>query len=118
PTFPVLRRKVLSNASKVAHLPSKKLQALTRPSAKYLVGWSHGVETLRPGVVDTAKGSYYMNCAFYKDPHLQSADGTKHPGFEEYTASNVWPEKEDIAGFQDDAQDLIKLIIDTAVLVA
>ncbi|KIW28271.1 uncharacterized protein PV07_07949 [Cladophialophora immunda] len=118
PTFPPLRQKVLSNASRLAHLPPPTLQTLTKPSAKYLVGWSHGVETLRPGVVDTAKGSYYMNCAFYKSPSLQSADGAKFPGFEEYTAPNVWPEEGDIPEFQSDAEELIRLIIDTAVLVA
>jgi hypothetical protein len=126
-SFTPLRQQVLSNASRLAHLPAKSLQSLTKPAAKYLVGWSHGVETLRPGVVDTAKGSYYINCAFYKDPSLQGADGSKHPGFEEYTAPNVWPLEEPpsaseedgaIPGFKSDAQELIKLIIDTAVLVA
>ncbi|OAL35748.1 hypothetical protein AYO20_04898 [Fonsecaea nubica] len=117
-TFPLLRQKVLSNASRLAHLPRPVLQTLTKPSAKYLVGWSHGVETLRPGVVDTAKGSYYINCAFYKSPALQSADSEKFPGFEEYTAPNVWPGPEDIPRFQNDAENLIRLIIDTAVLVA
>ncbi|KIW87316.1 uncharacterized protein Z519_11952 [Cladophialophora bantiana CBS 173.52] len=117
-TFPSLRQKVLSNASRLAHLPPQKLQNLTKPSAKYLVGWSHGVETLRPGVVDTAKGSYYINCAFYKSPSLQSADGEKFPGFEEYTAPNVWPEEADVPEFRSDAEELIRLIINTAVLVA
>ncbi|EXJ95737.1 hypothetical protein A1O1_00861 [Capronia coronata CBS 617.96] len=65
--FARLRTKVLSDASRLAALPEEKLQQLTNPTAKYLVGWSHGVETLRPGVVDTAKGSYYVNCAFYQD---------------------------------------------------
>lgn len=124
-TFAPLRQRVLSNASRLAHLPSQTLQSLTKPSAKYLVGWSHGVETLRPGVVDTAKGSYYINCAFYKNPQLNGADGEKFPGFEEYTAPNVWPPEQpaqadggSITGFRSDAQELIKLIIDTAGLVA
>jgi hypothetical protein len=118
PSFPSLRTRVLSNSSRLASLPPSTLADLTNPQAKYLVGWSHGVETLRPGVVDTAKGSYYINCAFYRDPSLQGADGTKFPGFEEYTAPNVWPADEDVPGFRSDAEDLIRLIIDTAVLVA
>ncbi|KAK5233456.1 hypothetical protein LTR47_005549 [Exophiala xenobiotica] len=118
PSFPSLRTRVLSNSSRLASLPPSTLATLTNPQAKYLVGWSHGVETLRPGVVDTAKGSYYINCAFYRDPNLQGADGTKFPGFEEYTAPNVWPADEDVLGFRSDAEDLIRLIIDTAVLVA
>ncbi|OAP58596.1 hypothetical protein AYL99_07686 [Fonsecaea erecta] len=117
-SFAPLRQKVLSNSSRLAHLPPATLQKLTKPSAKYLVGWSHGVETLRPGVVDTAKGSYYINCAFYKSPSLQSADADRFPGFEEYTAPNVWPEEGDIPHFKSDAEELIRLIIDTAVLVA
>lgn len=119
-TFPNLRSRVLQNSSRLAALPTQKLEELTKESAKYLVGWSHGKETLRPGVVDTYKGSYYINCAFYKDPSLQGVrDGAeKFPGFEEYTAHNVWPDNADIDDFEPDAEALIRLIIDTAVLVA
>lgn len=118
PSFPALRTRVLTNSSRLASLPPSTLQRLTNPAAKYLVGWSHGKESLRPGVIDTAKGSYYINCAFYKSPALQSADGARFPGFEEYTAPNVWPEEGEVKGFKSDAEELIKLIIDTAVLVA
>lgn len=118
--FSTLRSRALTNSSRLAALPESKLEDLTKASAKYLVGWSHGKETLRPGVVDTYKGSYYINCAFYKDPSLQGVrDGAvKFPGFEEYTAPNVWPEDKDVESFKNDAEELIKLIIDTAVLVA
>lgn len=75
PEFALLRRKVLADASRLAALPTDKLQRLTNPAAKYLVGWSHGVETLRPGVVDTAKGSYYVNCAFYTGNRNHHRDG-------------------------------------------
>lgn len=118
PTFTDLRSKVLSNSSRLAALPASTLARLTKPAAKYLVGWSHGVETLRPGVVDTAKGSYYINCAFYRDAALEGADGDRFPGFEEYTAPNVWPTDEEVEGFRADGEQLIRLIIDTAVLVA
>jgi isopenicillin N synthase-like dioxygenase len=118
PNFPALRSSVLASSSCLAALPSPTLQSLTKPVAKYLVGWSHGVETLRPGVVDTQKGSYYINCAFYRHPALQGADADKHPGFEEYTAPNVWPPEQDIPGFKSAAEELITLIIDVAVLVA
>jgi len=120
PDFGSFRTKVLSNSSRLAALPASKLESLTKESAKYLVGWSHGKETLRPGVVDTYKGSYYINCAFYKDPNLQGVrDGAeKFPGFDEYTAENVWPSDEDVKDFKSDAETLINLIIDTAVLVA
>ncbi|EXJ89838.1 hypothetical protein A1O3_02905 [Capronia epimyces CBS 606.96] len=131
--FARLRSKVLSDASRLAALPREKLQQLTNPAAKYLVGWSHGVETLRPGVVDTAKGSYYVNCAFYQDRNKnqdQNQDKNQNqnqpttgqlsspPGFEEYTSPNMWPEESDLPRFQADVEALITLIIDTAVLVA
>lgn len=119
-TFAELRSKVLTNSSRLAALPPSKLEPLTKESAKYLVGWSHGKETLRPGVVDVFKGSYYINCAFYKDPNLQGVrnGAEKFPGFDEYTAENIWPSDEDIQSFKTDAEKLIRLIIDTAVLVA
>ena len=120
PTFPQLRSTVLSNSSHLAALPPSTLETLTNASAKYLVGWSHGKEQLRPGVVDTLKGSYYINCAFYQDPSLLGADASRHPGFEEYTADSIWPDENhgDLPGFRKAAEELITLIIDTAVLVA
>ena len=117
-TFTTLRTQVLSNSSHLAALPRQKLDALTNEHAKYLVGWSHGKETLRPGVVDNLKGSYYINCAFYQDPARQSGDAARFPGFDEYTAANIWPDEEDIPGFKGSAEALITLTIDTAVLVA
>lgn len=116
--FQALRSKVLAHSSRLAALPAETLETLTKPQAKYLVGWSHGVETLRPGVVDTAKGSYYVNCAFYRDETLAGADAGKFPGFDEYTAPNVWPGEDRITHFKRDVEELIRLVIDTAVLVA
>ncbi|RMZ84160.1 hypothetical protein DV738_g782, partial [Chaetothyriales sp. CBS 135597] len=81
--FAPLRTQVLGNASRLAALPPQKLQQLTNPRAKYLVGWSHGVEMLKPGLVDTAKGN-----------------------------------ESDVPGFRQSAEQLIRLVIDTAVLVA
>jgi hypothetical protein len=133
--FATLRRTVLANSSRLAALPGDVLKGLTRPSAKYLVGWSHGVETLREGVVDDKKGSFYVGCGFYQerkggggggDFGGQEGEAEKWVGFEEYTAGNVWPPEEKegqdegsaIPGFRESAEELIALIIDTAVLVA
>jgi hypothetical protein len=44
-------------------LPTEPLEC---PEAKWLVGWSCGKETLKDGRYDIFKGSYYINCAFYK----------------------------------------------------
>ncbi|RMD40123.1 hypothetical protein DV735_g4999, partial [Chaetothyriales sp. CBS 134920] len=84
--FAPLRTQVLHNSSRLAALPAPKLHQLTNPRAKYLVGWSHGVEMLKPGV--------------------------------EYTSPSLWPHEDDLPGFRQSAEQLIRLVIDTAVLVA
>ena len=116
--FSVLRQRLLSYSSYLANLPQPTLDSLSNPTAKYLVGWSHGKETLKSGHYDKLKGSYYVNCAFYQDPTLQSAPDTEFPNFPEYTASNIWPHESLLPGFKETFTDLCSLIIDTAVLVA
>lgn len=118
PHFPQLRTRVLANISRLSHLPSVKLDQLVNKDAKYLVGWSHGKESLRPGVVDTAKGSYYVNCAFDENDVVLQDMRSQFAGFEEYTAPNVWPDELDIPGFQQDVRELVSLIVDVAGLVA
>ena len=92
-------------------------EKLESPTAKWLVGWSCGRETLKSGVYDTLKGSYYVNCAFYKDPALSGAQGD-HADFPEYTAGNVWPEQGLLPAFRATFEELCTLVIDIAVLVA
>ncbi|PLN78335.1 hypothetical protein BDW42DRAFT_144244 [Aspergillus taichungensis] len=116
--FARLRAQVLSNASYLAALPEEELESLTSPQAKYLVGWSRGKETLRSGHFDTLKGSYYVNCAFYQDPTLQSAPAADFPDFPEYTAPNIWPPQDKLPTFRSSLEGLCTLIIDTAALVA
>lgn len=133
PRFPALRSRLLSHSSHLAHLPAEKRERLTNERAKYLVGWSHGKETLRPGVVDRGKGSFYLNCGFYragnghedekkkKNEDEASDENPAHnkwKDLEEYTAPNIWPDEEDIPGFRACAEELITMIIDVAVLVA
>ncbi|PYI24622.1 Clavaminate synthase-like protein [Aspergillus japonicus CBS 114.51] len=116
--FAPLRAQVLSNASYLAALPQEELETLTSAAAKYLVGWSHGKETLRPGVYDTHKGSYYLNCAFHQSPDLQGAPADHHPDLSEYTAPNIWPAPTSLPSFEPSVRELCSLIIDTAALVA
>ncbi|KAI9725671.1 MAG: hypothetical protein M1828_002956 [Chrysothrix sp. TS-e1954] len=113
-----LRNRVLSYSSYLANLPSRELEKLEQPQAKYLTGWSLGKETLKSGHFDTLKGSYYVNCAFYRDPALQSAPAENYPDFSEYTSPNVWPVEDVLPGFRDACEQLCALVIDTAVLVA
>ncbi|OGE51688.1 hypothetical protein PENARI_c012G06653 [Penicillium arizonense] len=117
-TFVELRKKVLSNASYLAALPESELESLTSPESKYLVGWSCGKETLKSGHFDTLKGSYYVNCAFYQDPSLDSAPAEGFPDLPQYTAPNIWPPPAKLPEFRGSIESLCGLIIDTAALVA
>ncbi|KAJ6102006.1 hypothetical protein N7486_004433 [Penicillium sp. IBT 16267x] len=116
--FTQLRTQVLSNASYLAALPPKELESLESPESKYLVGWSCGKETLKSGHFDTLKGSYYVNCAFYQDPTLDSAPADGFPDLPQYTAPNIWPSPEHLPTFRPSIESLCSLIIQTAGLVA
>lgn len=141
PTFIELRAKVLSNASYLAALPDAELgqsisqdiptlsmrkngskpisaESLTSAESKYLVGWSCGKETLKSGHFDTLKGSYYVNCAFYQDPSLDSAPADGFPDLPQYTAPNIWPSETKLPEFRSSMESLCGLIIETAALVA
>ena len=118
PQFLSLRERLLSYSSYIANLPPQILESLSSPAANYLVGWSHGKETLKSGHYDSLKGSYYVNCAFYQNPALQSAPSAEFPNFPEYTAPNIWPPETLLPGFKKTFVELCALIIDTAALVA
>ncbi|KAK0391619.1 hypothetical protein NLU13_1119 [Sarocladium strictum] len=119
--FPQLRHLALSYASYLGNLPREELDKLENVEAKYLTGWSLGKETLKNGQVDTFKGSYYANCAFYVDPTLECAKPTSEfsaANFPEYLSPNVWPDETVLPGFKPAVTSLCGLIIDVAVLVA
>jgi hypothetical protein len=108
PKFIALRRRLLSYASHLGNLSQSELEALECPEAKYLVGWSCGKEKLANDKVDTLKGSYYVNCAFYKDPKLDGADGD-YPDLPEYTKGNIWPREGLLDGFRETFQELVSV---------
>ncbi|KAF2808263.1 Clavaminate synthase-like protein [Mytilinidion resinicola] len=117
--FVELRHKLLSYSSYLANLPAEELAALESPDSHYLVGWSCGKETLKSGIYDTLKGSYYVNPApSFSDPSVQSSVAEKYPSFPEYTAPNVWPPTTLLPTFESTFRELCELIIDVAVLVA
>jgi len=119
--FMQLRHRLLSYSSYLGNLPESELEKLENPASKYLTGWSRGKETLKNGQVDTLKGSYYANCAFYVDPTLECAKPTAEfspENFPEYLSPNLWPGNQTIPGFKDTFKEICRLIIDTAVLVA
>ncbi|EFQ25520.1 uncharacterized protein GLRG_00664 [Colletotrichum graminicola M1.001] len=121
PEFSHLRHQTLSYASYLGNLPEHELKKLENEKAKYLTGWSLGKETLKNGQVDTFKGSYYANCAFYVDATLDCAKPTTEfntDNFPEYLSPNVWPAQDVLPGFKPSLESLCRVIIDTAVLVA
>jgi len=121
PEFVELRHRLLSYSSYLGNLPEARLEKLENPAAKYLTGWSLGKESLKNGQVDTLKGSYYANCAFYVDSNLLCARPTPQfnaANYPEYLSPNIWPEDSILPGFRDAFEDMCRLIIDIAVLVA
>jgi isopenicillin N synthase-like dioxygenase len=119
--FAQLRHMALSYASYLGNLPKAELDRLENAQAKYLTGWSLGKETLQDGQVDTFKGSYYANCAFYVDAALECARPTADfspETFPEYLSPNIWPADDVLPGFKPALTALCGLIIDVAVLVA
>lgn len=119
--FAELRHRLLSYSSYLGNLPKSELDQLENEKAKYLTGWSLGKETLKNGQVDNLKGSYYANCAFYVDPSLSCAKPTEEfnpDNFPEYLSPNMWPAESTLPGFKPTFEDLCRLIIDVAVLVA
>lgn len=116
-----MRHQALSYASYLGNLPKEELDKLENAHAKYLTGWSLGKETLKNGQVDTFKGSYYANCAFYVDAALECAKPTEEfseATFPEYLSPNLWPAEQILPGFKPAVTTLCSLIIDVAVLVA
>ncbi|TAQ85318.1 hypothetical protein B7494_g6356 [Chlorociboria aeruginascens] len=119
--FIELRQRLLSYSSYLGNLPESELEKLENPAAKYLTGWSRGKETLQNGQIDTLKGSYYANCAFYVDASLSCAIPTSEfspENFPAYLSPNIWPADTKIPGFKPTFEALCRIIIDTGVLVA
>ncbi|ODQ76991.1 hypothetical protein BABINDRAFT_163893 [Babjeviella inositovora NRRL Y-12698] len=120
--YEALRAKVLRSSTTLANLPPSILEGLESEESKWIVGWSCGKEKLANDTPDLLKGSYYVNCAFHKDPDLEGPTPDQITGLENsytpYTTPNIWPAEEDIPDFQQDLKKLCNLIIDVAEVVA
>lgn len=115
--------KVLKSISILSNLPAQELEKLESPESMWLTGWSCGREVLSSsGKPDYNKGSYYVNCAFHKDPTLEGPEkelAETFTDFKTYTTPNIWPSK--FAGletFEEDCKTLCNLIISVAEKVA
>lgn len=119
--YQTLREKVLKSAKIVASLPQEELEKLECPEAYWLVGWSKGKEKLASGKPDIAKGSYYVNCNFHRDPSKEEPDQhtkDQYPDLLAYTASNIWPSETVVPEFEKNFKDLANMIIDVTEHVA
>lgn len=119
-----LRTKVLKSASLLSNLPKNELTKLESEESMWLTGWSCGKEILaNSGKPDFNKGSYYINCAFHKDPNLESPSKEICEKFKKcktYTSPNKWPSKDldGLSTFEKDYKELCNMIIDVAESVA
>lgn len=122
--FHQLRMKVLQSASILATLEEAELQTLESEESLWLTGWSCGKEVLASsGFPDFNKGSFYVNCAFHKDPKLEGPSkelSNKFKDYKTYTTPNLWPlaRLDGLQTFEADCKALCNLIIDTAESVA
>ncbi|KAK5112773.1 hypothetical protein LTR62_003871 [Meristemomyces frigidus] len=116
PNYLSLRKTLLSYSSYLANLPPATLAEVEKPEAKYSTGWSCGKETLANGRYDTLKGSYYAQPIH--DVELEAKARSLYPECVEMTSANVWPPEEVLPGFERVFEELCRLIVDTAALVA
>lgn len=93
-------------------------ELLSSPSSRYLIGWSHGKETLTAGSYDNLKGSYYVNCASFQQCDPRNISSSQPSQYHGYTGENIWPREGLLPGFRHTFEELSKLIIDVASLVA
>jgi hypothetical protein len=114
--FAGLRARLLSYSSYLANLPKEELARTEKPEAKYNVGWSCGKETLASGRYDTLKGSYYAQPIH--DKELEAKARKLYPHVPEMTSENVWPREEVLPGFEALFEEVCRLIVDVAALVA
>jgi len=90
PDFVTLREKLLPLGSKFARLPDSIKAKMEHPQSHYSFGWSHGKESLRKGVPDTHKGSFYNNPQ-YDIPTTNEELIKRYP---EVCLPNIWPQDE------------------------
>jgi isopenicillin N synthase-like dioxygenase len=67
-----LRENLLRKSREFAILPKEVKAKYEDAKSSYSFGWSCGVESMKNGVVDSAKGSYYAN-----PEHDKSTDDTE-----------------------------------------
>lgn len=113
PGYATRRARLLSLAPILAGLPQAELLSCMDKDSKYSVGWSHGVEELVSGRLDTGKGSFYANPMYDEVPDVPSELRGKHPA---YFQPNKWPAK--LPQLEPAFKDLGRLMVDVGLLLA
>eukprot|EP00775_Hariotina_reticulata_P002002 gene2002-2324_t len=90
PGYVERREALLPLADSFAKLPAAAKQACENEDSQYNVGWSHGKESLRNGIKDIHKGSFYANPL--QDTY--DVDDASARCFSTYYTPNIWPQQD------------------------
>merc|ERR1711934_961834 len=98
PELGARRVNALNAIRQFATLPQKIKNIYARPDCNYSFGWSHGIEQLRPGYPDMAKGSYYADIT--RETDSVTDDLELKARYPESYSDNVWPSEAHCPGFE------------------
>ncbi|KNC74414.1 hypothetical protein SARC_13037 [Sphaeroforma arctica JP610] len=104
--FAKTRENVLPLAYKFANLPQSTKEKYEVPPF-YQRGWDCGHESMKDGVPDLSKGSFYVNPQVDSFPDVDAATIAKYPGF---YGDNVFPEEE-IPEFETNVKAACQLVM-------
>eukprot|EP01134_Creolimax_fragrantissima_P005175 CFRG5175T1 len=113
PDFVERRSEILPIAYKFANLPAEIKNKYEVPPY-FQRGWDCGHESMKDGVADLSKGSFYVNPQQDSFPEVDSATIAKYPTF---FGDNVFP-TEEIPEFESTIKDACKLMISVGASLA
>lgn len=113
PGFEERREALLPLANSFANLPAAAKHACENEDSQYNVGWSHGKESLRNGIKDIHKGSFYANPV--QDTY--DVDDASARRYSTYYTPNIWPQQ-DLPQLEPAFKALGSLIITVGVKLA
>lgn len=87
PGFVEKRERLLPLASRLCLMPEHIQKTWEDPESSFNVGWSFGKETLKNGMKDSRKGSWYANPLCDQ----VTEDATLLTEYPSYTRPNIWP---------------------------
>jgi isopenicillin N synthase-like dioxygenase len=105
PGFVEKRQRLLPLAARLCLMPEHIQTSWEDPESSFNVGWSFGKESLKNGLKDSRKGSYYAN------PMCDSVteDAALLKEYPSYTRPNIWP-SEHVPDLEESFKELGALI--------